>query len=310
MKRVSEFKGVFVYIIVLLFIVPHLVVQGGVFPEEKPLWDERSVDNPIQYSDGEKVRSPKASASSPSGMNRVISQVSEASYTIHQAPAAIANGVGLVICPGGGYVDVWLDREGHDLGIWLASRGITSLVLKYRTNSNAGQGKRRFDWETYLPAVVADARESMALLRRNAAELGLDPKKIGVAGYSAGGHLAFSAGYDSRYWSEESSESGQPNFVGLFYPWLWDGFEDVTRSSSLNIPTFIMNGGPDKVTPASKALTLYQILLENDVPCELHIFGKGNHGFDLGESAGQSAALWKVSFVAWLQDMGWIDYSK
>lgn len=243
-------------------------------------------------------------------MNRVISQVSEASYSIHRAPAAIANGMGLVFCPGGGYVDVWLDREGHDLGIWLASRGITSLVLKYRTNSNSKEGERRFGWETYLPAVVADAREAISLLRREASDLALDPEKIGVAGYSAGGHLAFSAGYDSRYWSENSKTSGQPDFVGLFYPWLWEGFEEVTRSSKIVTPTFIMNGGPDKVTPATKALSLYQILLEKEVPSELHVFGKGNHGFDLGDGAGQSAALWKVSFVAWLQDMGWIDYSK
>ena len=310
MKQESKAKGVFISIAGLLSIVFHLVVQGGSLPEEQLLWGKRLKNNPIAYSGGEKVRSPKASNTSPSGMNRVISQVGEASYAIHRAPAAIANGVGLVICPGGGYVDVWLDREGHDLGIWLASRGITSLVLKYRTNSNSEKGERRFDWETYLPAVVADARESIALLRREANDLGLDPEKIGVAGYSAGGHLAFSAGYDSRYWSEDSKTSGQPNFVGLFYPWLWEGFEEVTKSSKHPVPTFIMNGGPDKVTPASKALSLYQILLEKEVPSELHVFGKGNHGFDLGDGAGQSAALWKVSFVAWLQDMGWINYSK
>ena len=309
MKQESMAKGLLCSIVGLLSVVLNLEGQGAIFPEEKPLWGKRLENNAITYSGGEKVRSPKASASSPSGMNRVISRVGEASYSIHQAPAAIANGVGLVICPGG-YVDVWLDREGHDLGIWLASRGITSLVLKYRTNSNSENGERQFDWETYLPAVVADARESISLLRREAGNLSLDPEKIGVAGFSAGGHLAFSAGYDSRYWSDESKTSGQANFVGLFYPWLWEGFEEVAKSSEHLVPTFIMNGGPDKVTPASKALSLYQILLEKEVPSELHVFGKGNHGFDLGDGAGRSAALWKVSFVAWLQDMGWINYSK
>ena len=310
MKQASKAKGVLTSIVILLSLALNLGVYGAVLPEEQPLWGKRLENNPITYSGGENVRSPKASATSPSGMNRVISQVSEATYSIHRAPAAIANGVGLVICPGGGYVNVWLDREGHDLGIWLASRGITSLVLKYRTNSNSENGERQFDWETYLPAVVADARESVSLLRREAEDLGLDPNKIGVAGYSAGGHLAFSAGYDSRYWSEDSKTSGQPNFVGLFYPWLWEGFEEVAKSNQVLPPTFIMNGGPDQVTPATKALSLYQILLEKEVPSELHVFGKGDHGFDLGDGAGHSAALWKVSFVAWLQDLGWIDYSK
>ena len=289
------------------FILTHL---GQEAPVETALWGDRLSDNPIHYAEGETVRSPEASETSPSGLNRVFSRVETPTYVIHQAPEAIAHGVGLVICPGGGYVDVWLDREGHDLGIWLASRGITSLVLKYRTNSRADEKERRYDWDTYLPAVVSDAWESVALLRRRAGQLGLDKRKIGIAGYSAGGHLAFSAGFDSRYWPKGSDPSGRPDFVGLFYPWLWEGFEDVARSSVALPPTFIMNGGPDKVTPASKSLDLFQILLEKEVTAELHVFGKGNHGFDLGDGHGHSAALWKVSFVAWLQDMGWIDYSK
>ena len=147
------------------FILTHL---GQEAPVETALWGDRLSDNPIHYAEGETVRSPEASETSPSGLNRVFSRVETPTYVIHQAPEAIANGVGLVICPGGGYVDVWLDREGHDLGIWLASRGITSLVLKYRTNSRADEKERRYDWDTYLPAVVSDAWESVALLRRRA----------------------------------------------------------------------------------------------------------------------------------------------
>ncbi len=280
---------------------------GASAAEERPLWGEAGLkDNPIIYLDGETSRAETPPAGSLSGRNRVFSRVSEPTYTIHRAPAALANGVGLVICPGGGYVDVWLDREGHDLGLWLEARGVTSLVLKYRTNARAEGGRQKFAWEVYLPAVVMDARQSVAVLRRRASELGLDPKKIGVAGFSAGGHLAFSAGYDARYWGEALREVGRPDFVGLFYPWLWEGFEETAARASSPPPVFLINGGPDRVTPAAKCLDLCRVLLERKVPAELHIFGKGGHGFDLADGRGESAALWKASFIAWLQDLGFI----
>lgn len=282
-------------------------VLGASIPKEVLLWGEALEENPIVYPQGEKCREGNPSATSPSGLNRVYSQVSEPTYVIHQAPKNLANGVGLVICPGGGYVDVWLDREGHDLGLWLAARGITSLVLKYRTNSRAEGQERQYEWDTYLPAVVADARKSIAVLRDRASELNLDPDKVGIGGFSAGGHLAFMAGYDSKYWSDGLKGVGQPNFVGLFYPWLWEGFEVVAEQAADVPPTFIMNGGPDRITPAIKCVDLYRILLGKGVAAELHVFGKGNHGFDLADGRGESAALWKVSFVAWLQDMEFIE---
>ncbi len=282
-------------------------VEAQSLPKEQLLWGKRLEDNPVVYAGGEQVRQANVRDGSPSGKNRVFSHVAVPTYTIHRAPDAVATGVGVVICPGGGYVDVWLDREGHDLGLWLAERGVTALVLKYRTNSRGGDEKRQYDWETYLPVVVADARESIALLRRGAEELRLDPERIGIVGFSAGGHLAFSAGFGLSDENVPITDTGNPNFVGLFYPWLWEGFEDVVRARGISPPTFIMNGGPDQVTPASKAVDLFKILLEKKVAGELHIFGKGNHGFDLGDERGVSVPLWKVSFVAWLQDLGFFD---
>ena len=275
--------------------------------QDIPLWGDRLEKNPIRYEDPDRVREPKAPEGSPSGRNRVFSRVETPTYSIHRPPSELANGVGLVICPGGGYVDVWLDREGHDLGIWLARRGVTSLVLKYRTNAR-GEGESapgRYDWETYLPAVAADGREAIRIMRSQADDLGIHPQRIGIAGFSAGGHLAFTVGFDSRFQGKRQPIGGQPNFVGLFYPWLWDGFQDVARAAESIPPTFIMNGAPDPVTPASLAVELYQILLEREVSSELHVFARGAHGFDLGDGRGESAALWKVSFVAWLQDQGW-----
>ncbi len=123
---------------ILLCAVFHL--KAAELPAEKPLW-KGNPGGPAIELDLESVRQLEASVHSPSGSNRVFSQVSEPSYTIHQASKATATGVGLVLCPGGGYRDVWLDREGHDLGIWLQKQGITTLVLKYRTNYRPNQSE-------------------------------------------------------------------------------------------------------------------------------------------------------------------------
>ncbi len=291
--------------VVVLLIVGRLASVAAV-PPEQPLWPSGTDLSAIQYEEPEAIREAKARAGAPSGGNRVFRRVTSPTYVIHQAPANLATGVGVVICPGGGYTDVWLDREGHDLGLWLAGRGVTSLVLKYRTNDEPQRGRRAYEWDAYLPAVVADGERAIAILRENASDLGLDPHKIGIAGFSAGGHLAFSVGFDGRYYSQSSVGASRPDFVGLFYPWLWQGFQSVVESSSSIPPTFIMNGGADRMTPADRCVDLYSILLKKEVSAELHVFGKGRHGFDLAEGHGESAALWKVSFVAWLQDLGMI----
>ena len=142
--------------------------------------------NPIHFAGKETVVSNSVSRASLSGLNRVFSSVAEPTYSIHAAAKADANGVGLVICPGGGYRDVWLDREGHDLALWLKTKGITSLVLKYRTDNGEGKLDRNYPWEVYLPAVFADARQAIRILRSQSAELNLDPNKIGICGFWPG----------------------------------------------------------------------------------------------------------------------------
>ena len=131
-----------------------VATAGPVFaelPSEHPLYAS-GFTSEISYENGETVRTPEASATAPSGSNRVFRDVAVPTYALHQPKASKANGIGLVICPGGGYVDVWLDREGHDLAIWLKDYGVTSLVLKYRTNGNDDAGGRKYPWAKYLPA--------------------------------------------------------------------------------------------------------------------------------------------------------------
>ncbi len=290
--------------------LPALLLCTNVFsaelPEERPLWPSAEFKNAIHYDVKETVRPNRASKGSLSGSNRVFSFVAEPTYSIHPAAKADANGVGLVICPGGGYRDVWLDREGHDLALWLKSRGITSLVLKYRTD-NGGEGDdRKYPWEVYLPAVFADARQAVRVLRSHAAELNLDPNKIGICGFSAGGNLAFNTVFRPEPADAANPVSGNVNFAGLFYPGLREEFGEMVAKTKPLPPLFIMNAIDDTLTPASRCVEFSQTVLKAGGRVELHLFAKGGHGFDLGDGRGESATLWKESFVAWLKDCGFI----
>ena len=280
-------------------------------PAEKPVWPG-GTSGVIQYPEGEAVRSPNASAASPSKSNRVFSRVDTPTYVIHAANQEKANGVGLVICPGGGYYDVWLDREGHDLAIWLKDYGITSLVLKYRTNASGKIEGRKYKWDEYLPQVTDDARQAVRILRKEGKELGVDPNKVGISGFSAGGNLALQValltkdeGTTSDGWADVS---GDVNFAGLFYPWLrTDAYQAIDEDTKCP-PLFIMNAADDFVTPASKCIDFYGRLLKSKANPELHIVSRGGHGFDLGDGRKiQSAPIWKQSFVAWMHDAGLIE---
>ncbi len=224
-------------------------------PPEQPLWPAE-FKNSVGYDREEAVKNNDAKPTAPSKLNRVFSYVSKPTYTIHQADPKTANGIGLVICPGGGYTDVWLDREGHDLAMVLQKHGITSLVLKYRTNSNSDtDGKRIHDWEAYLPEVEADARRGIQLLREQAETLNIDPGKVGISGFSAGGNLAILA---SLFKPKDGDASKTPNFAGLFYPWLRDDYTQTIKDNADNIPPlFIMNAVDDSLTPANKCLDFY-----------------------------------------------------
>ena len=259
-------------------------------PSEMPLWPEGILDNPIQYAEPEAVRESEPRDGSPSGRNRVYSLVSVPTYVIHR-PEKDA-GVGLVILPGGGYRDVWFDREGQDLAIVLKEYGITSLVLKYRTNASIDDTTRAFPWEIYRKAVEADATEALRILRED------NPKrKVGMAGFSAGGGLTMSTMLNTE-------SAAEADYLGLFYPGVSDRFLKADLKTAGIPPVFMMNAFNDPKTPVDRCLMLYSALQKAGIRSELHVYGRGNHGFDLGHGRGYAVSTWLNSFVAWLRDEG------
>ena len=138
----------------------------------------------------------------------------------------------------------------------------------------------------------------------DAKQLGIDPNKIGISGFSAGGNLAMQVALLTQDKSE-GDISSEVNFAGLFYPWLRsDAYKSIDTSKKAP-PIFIMNAADDWVTPANRCIDFYSLLLKSKATPELHIVSRGGHGFDLGDGRDiASAPIWKQSFVAWMQDAG------
>ena len=280
-------------------------------PPELPLWEKPRLADRIRADAKEGVRSARARPGSPSGLNRAFSSVSSPTYSIHRPKKP--NGVGLVVCPGGGFRDVWIDREGHDLAIWLKDHNVTCLVLKYRTRS-ADDMRSADAHRKYLRSVRADGRQAIRILRKRASGLGLKPNKIGICGFSAGGHLALTCSLYPEPKLPKAEVSGMPDFAGLFYPGVPEDIGQVIagRTAAKDdmpriCPMFIVNARADRVTPAAKCVDFYSMLLKAGVEAELHVFSKGSHGFDLGTGRGSSMAIWPASFVAWLRDANMIE---
>ena len=281
-------------------------------PPEVPLWEKGSPELAVQHDVKEQVRSLQPEPGSLSGLNRAYSSVSSPTYSIHRPRKP--NGVGVVICPGGGFRDVWIDREGHDLAIWLKDHNVTSLVLKYRTRP--ADLKTANAWQDYQRAVRSDGWQAVRILRKQAKDLGLQPDKIGICGFSAGGQLALVCALQDEPKLPETEVSGMPDFAGLFYPGIPDDvgrlIENRTAPGSAApgiCPIFIINARDDQLTPAAKCVDFYAMLLRAGVKAELHVFGKGSHGFDLGTGRGKSAAIWPASYIAWLSDSNIIQES-
>ncbi len=233
---------------------------------------------------------------------------------------------GIVICPGGGYGGLAIDHEGHVLARWLCERGMAAGVLKYRCGGGLHQH----------PIPLDDAQRALQLMRSRAKEWNIDPDKIGVSGFSAGGHLASSAGthfVEANAAAEDPLErvSSRANFLVLAYPVITlqekgvthegskkrlfgeNPDEDLARhlSSELQVtadtgPTFLVHANDDKGVLPENSLRFYQALRKHKIPVELHIYEEGGHGFGLYRSD-QPAARWPDLLEGWLRGRGLIE---
>lgn len=228
----------------------------------------------------------------------------------------------VLICPGGGYSHLAIDKEGYKVAKWLNSIGVAAMVLKYRLPDDRIMTDKKL-------GPLQDAQQAIRYIRAHAGEWNIDVNRVGVMGFSAGGHLAASLAtmYDkSTYSNKLSSLSARPDFSVLVYPVismednithkgsqenllgkkpssaLKKAFSPQTLVDSNTPPTFLVHATNDKAVPEYNSLVYYRALLDNEVPAELHLYNDGGHGFGLGNTA--SNKQWPTALENWLGAIG------
>jgi len=230
----------------------------------------------------------------------------------------------VIVCPGGGYEHLTMGKEGHEVARWLNTLGIAGVVLKYRL---PGDGYRH-------PIPLRDAQRAIRLVRSKSAEWGLDTARVGILGFSAGGHLASTVGThfldtgDLRADGIDSLNS-RPNIMVLIYPVitmktlthmgsrnnligtnpdsaLVEYLSNETRVTSGTPPVFFVHADDDKAVPSENSISFYTALHKAGVPVEMHIYREGGHGFGMGKNKSVASETWHLRCAEWLGANGWI----
>ena len=241
---------------------------------------------------------------------RMITDVTKPSITIYRPSRERDNGTAVIICPGGGYWNLYWQLEGEEVASWLNSLGATGVILKYRV-------PRRPDEPKAEPArrPLQDAQRAVSLLRSKAKELGVDPHRIGIMGFSAGGHLAIATAtrFDRRTYEpvdEVDNISARPDFAVLVYPGYLKPKDKDELAPGLVIPpttppVFLAHGGADLISPPEHSVVMYLALRKAGIPAELHVYATAAHDFGVRPSD-HPCSTWTESCATWMRHLGFL----
>jgi acetyl esterase/lipase len=253
----------------------------------------------------------------------IVSKITHPTLTVFLPAKEKANGTAVIVVPGGGY---WINASGHE-GIDVAKKlnevGVTAFVLKYRIPNDATMENKEI-------GSLQDAQQAIKVVRQRAGEWNIKPDRIGIMGFSAGGHLASTAGthYSKAVINNEEKINLRPDFMILIYPVI-SFQENITHmgsrdqligknpskekidlySNELQItkdtpPTFLVHATNDDVVKVENSIRFYDHLIQNSVPAEMHIYQKGGHGFGMKNPT--SSDLWMERLQNWMQSNGWL----
>ena len=282
--------------------------------QESPLY-------PNGVPNAKQVPNTQKSVTDANGILR-ISEVTVPTLTVYPANPAKANGTAVIIFPGGGYTILAASHEGSDVAKVLNDMGVTAFVLKYRLpNDNAQIDK------TIAP--LQDAQQAIRSVRKDAIKYGINPNKIGIMGFSAGGHLAATTGthFDKQVGELASEISVRPDFMILGYPVitfkefghagsreklvgknpdqaLIDEYSNELHVTKETPPTFLVHAGDDMAVPVKNSLVFYEALQKNGVAAELVIYPKGGHGFGLNNKT--TKEKWMDNVKNWMDSLGFL----
>lgn len=235
-----------------------------------------------------------------------ITDVSEPTISIYEAPEELASGSAIIVCPGGGYDILAYDLEGDEVCLWLNELGITAILLKYRVPRREGKEKHE--------APLQDLQRATSYIRANADYLNIDPNRIGVMGFSAGAHLSVmgSTSFEQRTYplvEKIDKYSCRPNFCLLVYPAYLAG-ENFGLAPEIKVthktpPTMLIHTEDDQ-TYINSSLFYYYALKEAGVPAWMHLYKKGGHGYGLRDT-GAVVNSWPDRAEDWFREIGVID---
>jgi acetyl esterase/lipase len=239
---------------------------------------------------------------------RWLTNVSKPQLWVFRAPKGQETGVAMLICPGGGYHNLGWDVEGEEIAEWLNSQGITGIILKYRCPRREGGVKG----EPPLGPLL-DAQRAVSLVRTRAKEWGIDPAKIGMVGFSAGGHLvgACATNFEKRAYEpidDIDRASCRPDFAQMLYSGYFKVKEDLSptiRPTAGAPPMFIVHASDDPISEVEHSVTMYLAMKRAGVSAELHVYATGGHGFGV-RKVDHPCAGWKETSIEWLRKQGFL----
>lgn len=241
---------------------------------------------------------------------------------MYPAPKEKANGTAVIICPGGAYVGMAVKHEGSQVAKWLNSLGVTAFVLKYRLPDDSIMKNK-----TIGP--MQDGQRAIRIVRSHAKEWGINPQKIGIMGFSAGGHLAstLSTHYNEKVYESDDLTSARPDFSLLIYPvismevgithWgsrvnllgdspspeLVKNYSNELQVNSETPPAFMVHSLDDGAVPVQNSINYALAMHKFTIPCELHLYQTGGHGYGMGKST-DTESTWPEACRKWLETRG------
>jgi acetyl esterase/lipase len=259
-------------------------------PQVVPLW-------PIGAPGSEGKTAEEAVRIAPGG-DHVVSSVHRPSLTAYLPLKETATGAAVVIAPGGGHSELWMDHEGYNVAKWLSEHGVAAFVLKYRLAREKGSNY------TIEGHAFADMQRAIRMVRNRAGVWGIDPLRIGVMGFSAGGELAALAAtrYDTGAENAPDPidrESSKPAFFALLYP----AIPKEMKLSKETPPAFLACGENDRLNISQGLPQLYLSIKQAGGSAELHVFAGAGHGFGLRETTKGAVAGWPARFREWLDSL-------
>ncbi|HRZ97537.1 MAG TPA: alpha/beta hydrolase [Paludibacter sp.] len=254
-----------------------------------------------------------------------IMGVTKPTIQVYPAPVDKNTGTAVVVCPGGGYYGISFVNEGTEVAKWLNKLGITAVILHYRLPDDAIMINKSI-------APLQDGQEAMRIVRRNAKKWGIDPHKIGIMGFSAGGHIAstVSTHFDEKVYEPKDSTSARPDFSLLVYPVISMDtaithmgsresllgknpvpdmvkyFSNALQVTAKTPPAFMMHSIDDGVVPVQNSIEYALEMKKHNIPCELHIYERGGHGYGLGKWSAGTESTWTEACEKWLKVKGFL----